>query len=109
MPTDFSKADKLVNATIKAGLNELGNDVKRRAMVLAPYAEKRPTATFRQHLRETGKVDTKSGGDVVYISFNTPYANRRHWENNLHPETKHYLTRSLASTKNIGRYFKPFN
>lgn len=101
MATDFSKADKLVNAMMKAGLNELGNDVKRRAIVLAPVL----TTTLRQ----SAKSDVSSAGEIVTVSFNTPYANRRHWENNLHPETKHYLTNSLKSIKSINKYFKPFN
>lgn len=101
MPTDFSKADKLVNATMKAGLNELGNDVRRRAVVLAPV--------LTGALRQSAKSDVSSAGEKVTISFNTPYSNRRHWENNLHPETKYYLTNSLKSIKNVGKYFKPFN
>lgn len=99
--TNFSKVDRLVQASMKAGLNDLGNDVKRRAVVLAPK--------LTGALRQSAKVEVNPNGETVYISFNTPYANRRHWENNLHPATRLYLTNALKSIKNTKKYFKPIN
>ena len=101
MPTDFSKADKLVNATMKAGLNELGNDVKRRAIVLAPV--------LTGALRQSARSDVSSAGEKVTISFNTPYSRLRHEINRLHPETRKYLANSLKSIKDVRKYFKKFN
>lgn len=110
MKTDFSKVDRLVDAAMKAGLTSLGNDVRRRAMILAPFDNDRKEG---KHLRETGQVDVTAvsvnGGkkdDSVTISFNTDYARRRHYENNLHPSTRLYLTNALKSITNLKKYFK---
>lgn len=96
MSTNFSKVDKLVDAAVKSGLNSLGNDIKKRAVILAP----KDTGALRQ----SSKVDV--GKDSVAVSFNMPYARRRHYENNLHPSTKLYLTNALKSITNAGKYFK---
>lgn len=96
MPTDFSKADKLVDQMMKAGLTSLGTDIANRAVILAP----KDTGALRQSKR----VDV--GNDTVTVSFNTPYARRRHYENNLHPATKLYLTNALKSIKSLDKYFK---
>lgn len=96
MSTNFSKVDKLVDAAVKSGLNSLGNDIKKRAVILAP----KDTGALRQ----SSKVDV--GKDSVAVSFNMPYARRRHYENNLHPSTKLYLTNALKSITNVGKYFK---
>ena len=98
MPTDFRKADKLVDAAMKSGLTLLGNDVRKRAIVLAPKDS--------GDLRRSAKVDIQTVGDGVEISFNTAYAKRRHYENYLHPSTKLYLNNALKSITNIGNYFK---
>lgn len=96
MSTNFSKVDKLVDAAVKSGLNSLGNDIKKRAVILAP----KDTGALRQ----SSKVDV--GKDSVAVSFNMPYARRRHYENNLHPSTKLYLANALKSITNVGKYFK---
>lgn len=105
--TDFSKADKLVDAMMKAGLVSLGNDVRKRAMILAPFDPNRTEPG--PHLRSTAKVDVTAKGYKVYIGFYKPYAKRRHYENNLHPSTRFYLTNALKSITNVGKYFRPFN
>lgn len=99
MSTDFRKVDKLVDKAISVGLENLGKDVKKRAIVLAP----KDTGALRQSAR----VDVKS--DSVEISFNTAYARMRHYNNNLHPSTRLYLTNALKSITNVGKYFKRFN
>jgi hypothetical protein len=96
--TDFSKVDKLVNKAVKAGMYNLGTDVKRRAIIRAPKDS--------GDLRASARVDIRSNGETVDISFNTPYAKRRHYENNLHPATRLYLTNALKSIKSIGNYFR---
>lgn len=105
MATDFKKVDGLVDSLMKAGLLSLGNDVKKRAVILAPYGATRKSGT---HLRSTAKVHVNSTKDIVTVSFNKPYAKRRHYENNLHPATRLYLTNSLKSIKNLNKYFKKF-
>lgn len=100
MATNFSKVDRLVNSLMSAGLQSLGNDVKKRSQILAP----KDTGALRQ----SAKVQLNSTKDTVTISYNTAYARRRHWENNLHPATRRYLTNALKSIKNLNKYFKKF-
>lgn len=96
--TDFRKADKLFNKAMVTGMTNLGSDVRKRAVILAP----KDTGALRQ----SAKSQVKAAGDTVVVSFNTPYAKRRHYENNLHPSTKFYLTNALKSITNVGRYFR---
>jgi len=96
--TEWAAVDKLVNQAIMGGLNSLGEDVKKRAIRLAPKDTGR--------LRNSGKVELKPNSDTVEISFNTPYAKRRHYENNLHPATKLYLSNALKSITDVSKYFK---
>ena len=105
MPTDFKKVDAMVDSMMKSGLLSLGNDVKKRAVIIAPYDKTRKSG---EHLRSTAKVHVNSTKDTVTVSFNKPYAAVRHEENNLHPATKYYLTNALKSIRNLKKYFKKF-
>lgn len=96
MKTNFSKVDKLVSAAVRNGLESLGKDVKKRAIVLAPIDS--------GALRRSANVAVAA--DKVEVSFNTAYARRRHYENELHPATKLYLNNALKSIKNVKNYFK---
>jgi len=96
MGVNFKKVDKLVDEAIKNGLEALGKDIKKRAIVLAPVDS--------GDLRRSAKVEVDS--DSVEVSFNTPYARRRHYENDLHPATRLYLTQALKSITNVKKYFK---
>ena len=96
--TDMGKSDKLLNQAMKAGMLSLGNDVKRRAIILAPK--------LSGDLRASSKVNVSTKGDSVEVSFNTPYAKRRHYENRLHPATRLYLTNALKSITNVANYFR---
>lgn len=100
MSTNFKRADKLVDDLIKAGLTELGNDIQKRSVVLAPM--------LTGALRSSARVSPIEK-DSVTISFNTAYARRRHYENRKNPSTKHYLTNGMKSITNIERYFRSFN
>lgn len=98
METDFTKVDALVSKAMQNGLEALGKDIEKRAVVLAPKDTGR--------LRNSVRMDvTTSGQDRVEVSFNTAYARRRHYENNLHPSTKMYLNNALKSITNVERYF----
>lgn len=97
MPTDFKKVDRLVSQAVTVGLNRLGNDVKKRAVILAPV----DTGALRQ----SSKVKVKGDSSVI-VSFNTPYAKLRHYQNNLHPSTRYYLNNALKSITNLGKYFR---
>lgn len=100
MPTDFSKVDKLTNSIIAAGMQSLGDDIRRRSQILAP----KDTGA----LRRSAKVHLNSTKDTVTISYNTEYSRLRHEVNNLHPATRKYLTNALKSIKNLNKYFKKF-
>lgn len=98
MPTDFKKVDGLVNSLVAAGMQSLGNDVKKRSQILAP----KDTGA----LRRSAKVHLNSTKDTVTVSFNTEYSRLRHEENNLHPATRKYLSNALKSINNLNKYFK---
>lgn len=100
MPTNFTKVDGLVNSLISAGLQSLGDDVKKRSQILAP----KDTGA----LRRSAKVHLNSTKDTVTVSFNTEYARKVHNLNRKHPATMHYLTNALKSINNINKYFKKF-
>lgn len=101
MSTDFRKVDALMDKMMKDGLTNLGNTVKKRAIVLAPVDS--------GDLRRSAKVEVSTtGADTVEISFNTAYAKRRHYENSLHPSTMRYLTNALKSISTPANFFKRF-
>lgn len=100
MPTNFSKVDMLTNSLIKAGMQSLGDDIRRRSQILAP----KDTGA----LRRSAKVHLNSTKDTVTVSFNTVYARKVHNLNRKHPATMHYLTNALKSIKGVNKYFKKF-
>ena len=101
MATDFKKVDMLTNSLISAGLQSLGDDVKKRSQILAP----KDTGA----LRRSAKVHLNSTKDTVTISYNTEYARRRHYENRKHVASLYYLSNALKSINNVNKYFKRFN
>ena len=100
MPTDFKKVDRLVNSLIAAGMQSLGDDVKKRSQILAP----KDTGA----LRRSAKVHLSSTKDTVTVSYNTEYSRIREFSNKKHPATVGYLRNSLKSIKNLNKYFKKF-
>lgn len=100
MATDFKKVDGLVNSLVAAGMQSLGDDIRRRSQILAP----KDTGALRQ----SAKVHLNSTKDTVTVSYNTEYSRLRHEVNNLHPATRKYLTNALKSINNLNKYFKKF-
>ena len=100
MPTDFKKVDMLVNSLISAGMQSLGDDIRRRSQILAP----KDTGA----LRRSAKVHLNSTKDTVTVSYNTVYARRRHYENRKHVASLYYLSNALKSIKSVNKYFKKF-
>lgn len=101
--TDFSKVDRLMDKMMADGLNNLGQTVRRRAVYLAPKDS--------GDLRRSGAVSVSTFKDEAIISFgnsDVKYAKRRHYENNLHPATRYYLTNALKSISNPSQFFKRF-
>ena len=100
MPTDFKKVDGLVNSLVSAGMQSLGDDVKKRSQILAP----KDTGA----LRRSAKVHLNSTKDTVTVSYNTEYARIREYSNRKHPATVGYLRNALKSINNLNKYFKKF-
>ena len=100
MPTNFKRVDAIVDSMITAGLQSLGNDVKKRSQILAP----KDTGA----LRRSAKVHLNSTKDTVTVSYNTEYARKVHNSNRKHPATMHYLTNALKSISNLNKYFRKF-
>ena len=63
MPTNFKKVDGLVDSMMKAALQGIGDDVKKRSQILAP----KDTGA----LRRSAKVHLNSTKDTVTVSYNT--------------------------------------
>lgn len=58
----------------------------------APFDRKRKSG---QHLIQT--IQVVRTGDRAYMIVSTkPYAIRRNFENNLHPQTKHYIENGVS-------------
>lgn len=101
--TDFSKVDKLMDKMMADGLNNLGQAIRKRAIVLAPKDS--------GDLRRSGAVSVSTSKDEAIISFGNSdvrYARRRHYENNMHPSTRYYLTNALKSISTPAQFFKRF-
>lgn len=99
MPTNFSRVDVLVDQVMRAGLTALGQDILKRAQILAP----KDTGALIQ----SGQYQAPSP-DRVVVSFgnnDVQYARIRHYINNLHPATRMYLTNALKSETDLTRFF----
>lgn len=94
---DMDKIDRAVQQGFSVGLKNLGNGVGKYSMILAP----RLSGDLVRSLR------VSTNDNSVEVSYNTPYATRRHYENYKNPGTKKYLERGLAAAaKNLDDYFK---
>lgn len=89
---------KVINeetARINGALAKMGDSILNRAQLYAPVKTGALRADGRV-IKEENKVLVAFGG------FAVPYARRRHYENNLHPETKYYLERAGNETTKQG-------
>lgn len=74
----------------------IATDIDRTSAILAPVASRA--------LVNSKKI-TRKGMAHYSVSYNTPYARRRHFENKKNPQTLHYLERAGdAASKNIKKY-----
>lgn len=94
--TDYSaKVIKEEEGNINQALAKMGNSIKNYAQLYAPV----DTGALRDDARvinEPYSVTVRFGG------FSVPYARRRHYENNLHPDTKRYLERAGNQVAKLG-------
>lgn len=78
-----------------------------RAMAEATLQRSRMLAPeLTGSLKADGRVEESDGDEleasVAYGSPSVPYARRRHFENNLHPDTKYYLQNAGDSVAKEG-------
>ena len=99
---------------VQRGIKRMATDMHRQAVVNAPIAHRGDYTNGQwKHivagaLRRSGRIT--GSGYSWYITFGggqVPYARRREFENNLHPETKYWLKRAgeTVSAKSES-YFK---
>lgn len=85
---DYSdKVRQEEEAKIQSMLGKVAQAILNRAQMYAPV----DTGA----LRADGRVTQEQGtATVTFGGFSVPYARRRHYENNLHPQTLRYLERA---------------
>lgn len=84
----------------RAGALNMMADVQRIAKMNAPV--------LTGALKNSGRLmATRDGAAVTFGSSRVRYARRRHYVNNLHPETRYYLSRAAESVGkgDISKYF----
>lgn len=94
-----AEVEKIEKAKIQNALAKMGDSVLHRAQLFAPEL----TGALK------GDGDVRVGDMNVVIGFgglSVPYARRRHYENNKHPQTKRYLERAgyAVGREGINRY-----
>lgn len=82
-----AKVEDEEEARIQEALAKVGQAILNRAQMYAPVK----TGALRADGRVLRGQDSVS---VIFGGFSVPYARRRHYENNLHPETLRYLERA---------------
>lgn len=86
---------KFIRMNVRNALEAMANATLQRAQMLAPV--------LTGSLKADGRVEkTADGFEVVFGSESVPYARRRHFENNLHPNTKYYLENAGKSVEREG-------
>lgn len=86
---------KLIRVNVRNALRAMAEATLQRAKMLAPV--------LTGSLRADGRIEpTEAGFDIVFGSEAVPYARRRHFENNLHPDTKYYLQNAGESVAKEG-------
>lgn len=89
------------------GLIKMGYDINNRAKAKAPVLTGTLVNSIRVDVteRDQGNVYVLAGGTAGV--YKAPYARRREFENNKHPNTKHYMRNAFnEATKNYSKYFK---
>ena len=85
-------------ARINNALSKMGSSALNLAKMYAPYKT--------GELLRDGRVQKEQDSvKIIFGGFSVPYARRRHYENNLHPNTKYYLERAGNETAKRGVQF----
>lgn len=79
--------DKQIESGMKRALAEMANDIRTKAVILAPIET--------GALKNSGVVEPVPNGYAVrFGSSRVPYARRRHFENRKNPQTLGYLAKA---------------
>lgn len=79
--------EKTIEKGLKLAVLDMSNDVKTRAVVLAPIDTRA--------LVNSGRVEPIPDGFAIkFGSSKVPYARRRHFENRKNPQTLGYLAKA---------------
>lgn len=79
--------EKYELSRIQGALAKMGDSVHNRARLFAPE--------LTGALKDDGDVVQRNLSVVIgFGGLSVPYARRRHYENNKHPQTKRYLERA---------------
>lgn len=95
-----------LNREITKGLLNLGAAVASRARSNAPVDTGALKGSIRVAEQNATTVYVLAGGHAG--RYSVPYALRREFENNLHPNKKYYMTRAVKEVArgDIKQYFK---
>ena len=94
-----------INQNTIRGLVRMGFDIATQARHNAPYLTGALRNTIRVQETNSNTVEVIAGGS--FGGKSVPYAWRREWENNLHPDRKHYMRRA-EETIMTGNYLKKY-
>ena len=81
-----------INQKTVQGLFRLGFDIAATARENAPYQTGALRNTIRVSEVDANNLEVIAGGS--FGGKKVPYAWRREWENNLHPDRKHYMQKA---------------
>ena len=95
----------MINTKTIQGLFRMGFDIAARARENAPYQTGALRNTIRVQEVDANTLEVIAGGS--YGGKKVPYAWRREWENNLHPDRKHYMQRA-KDTIMTGNYMQKY-
>ena len=95
-----------LNRGITKGLLNIGAAIAKQARTNAPVDTGALKGSIRVAEKNATTVYVLAGGNVGGKSI--PYALRREYENNLHPDKKHYMRNAVKTVANsdIKQYFK---
>lgn len=102
---DEAKIRSMEQNTVR-GLMAMGYDIAAQARANAPYETGALRNSIRVHSVDANTVEVIAGG--AFGNKSVPYALRREYENNLHPDRKHYMKRAqklIMTGDYITKYF----
>lgn len=97
---------KKLNANAMQRLIKLGTQINNKAKSGAPYLTGALVNSIRVDTSEQDTVYVLAGGKAPN-GAKVPYARRREYENNLHPNTRYYMKNAFQdSVRNFKQEFK---